>query len=141
MSHRKLWGQRLKQKRSREKIFQLWAESIARAAKMGGSDQQELEWDSFEKIQREIHLQQLELAAQRAREKESTRRQSVRAAKEREEKKKRLAQKKEEKVVGESKRESRKNSKEDREDLTGNQEFKLRINLMKVRTFEYLSAR
>lgn len=141
MSHRKLWGQRLKQKRSREKIFQLWAESIARAAKMGGSDQQELEWDSFEKIQREIHLQQLELAAQRARVKGSTRRQSERAAKEREEKKKRLAQKKEEKVVGESKRESIKNSKEDIEDLTGNHEFKLRINLMKVRIFEYLSAR
>ncbi|KAL3508747.1 hypothetical protein ACH5RR_028148 [Cinchona calisaya] len=120
MSVRKLWGKRLKWKRSREKFFQLWAESIARAAKTGGSDQQELEWDSYEKMKREIALQQLEWAAQMAKEKEMERILAERSA---EEMKKELAQKK---------KETRKKSKEEKEELAVNQEFKLKAKLMKI---------
>ncbi|CAI9088780.1 OLC1v1023204C1 [Oldenlandia corymbosa var. corymbosa] len=138
MSHRKLWEERLKWRRSREKIFQLWAENIARAAKVGHSDQEELEWDSFENIKREIHIEQLEQAALRAKEKEAARIRAEKAAKAREAKRNGLTEKKKNrgkkaKVVGELKRKAGKRSEEDEEELASNQELKLRRNLMKIR--------
>lgn len=64
-SLRRLWGRRLKWKRSREKLFLSWVESIAEAAKTGGSEQQELNWDSYENIREELYLQQLQQAAEK----------------------------------------------------------------------------
>lgn len=64
-SLRRLWGRRLKCKRSREKLFLSWVESIAEAAKTGGSEQQELNWDSYENIREELYLQQLQQAAEK----------------------------------------------------------------------------
>ncbi|TQD73133.1 hypothetical protein C1H46_041336 [Malus baccata] len=64
-SLRRVWGQRLKWKRLREKIFLSWVESIAEEAKKGGSGQKELHWDSYEKIKLELHLQQLQHAAEK----------------------------------------------------------------------------
>ncbi|XP_050370594.1 uncharacterized protein LOC126788628 [Argentina anserina] len=64
-SLRRLWGQRLKWKRSRENIFLSWVESIAEAAKTGGIEQEELSWDSYENIREELYLQQLQQAAKK----------------------------------------------------------------------------
>ncbi|KAL3636907.1 hypothetical protein CASFOL_019206 [Castilleja foliolosa] len=61
-----LWGTRLKWKRSREKFLQLWAGSIATAAKKGGIDEQELDWDSYDKLKQEIALLQTEWTAEKA---------------------------------------------------------------------------
>ncbi|ONI12520.1 hypothetical protein PRUPE_4G170000 [Prunus persica] len=68
-SLRRVWGQRLKWKRLREKLFLSWVESIAEAAKKGGRGQQELCWDSYEKIKQKLHLQELQLAAEKKKEK------------------------------------------------------------------------
>ncbi|KAM2049304.1 hypothetical protein EV2_008038 [Malus domestica] len=64
-SLRRVWGQRLKWKQLREKIFLSWVESIAEEAKKGGSGQKELHWDSYEKIKLELHLQQLQHDAEK----------------------------------------------------------------------------
>ncbi|GAA0148331.1 hypothetical protein LIER_07806 [Lithospermum erythrorhizon] len=82
-SLRKLWGQRLKWKRSREKFLQSWAESIARSAKIGFSDQQELQWNSYDIMEREIALQQLLCAEEKAKEKETSRMKRSQAKEER----------------------------------------------------------
>ncbi|CAB4277382.1 unnamed protein product [Prunus armeniaca] len=68
-SLRRVWGQRLKWKRLREKLFLSWVESIAEAAKKGGSGQHELCWDSYEKIKQKLHLQELQRAAEKKKEK------------------------------------------------------------------------
>ncbi|KAI5333082.1 PREDICTED: stress response [Prunus dulcis] len=80
-SLRRVWGQRLKWKRLREKYFLSWVESIAEAAKKGGSGQQDLCWDSYEKIHQELHLQQLQLAAEKKKEKakERTKKRAMKA--------------------------------------------------------------
>lgn len=130
-SLQKLWGQRLKWRRSEEKLLQLWAESIARVAKTGGSDQKELEWDSYEKMKRAIALQHLERAAQMGKQKEMARLLAERAAREREERKKILAQRKQ-KLAQKAKVRKRKRSKEEREEFAANQESKLKAKLMKI---------
>ncbi|KAK4384474.1 hypothetical protein Sango_3057000 [Sesamum angolense] len=66
----KLWGKRLKWRRSREKFLQSWAESIAIAAKIGGNDEQELDWNSYDKLKQEIALLQIHRAAEKAKAKE-----------------------------------------------------------------------
>lgn len=130
-SLQKLWGQRLKWRRSEEKLLQLWAESIARVAKTGGSDQKELEWDSYEKMKRAIALQHLERAAQMGKQKEMARLLAERAAREREERKKILAQRKQ-KLAQKAKVRKRKRSKEEKEEFAANQESKLKAKLMKI---------
>ncbi|KAL6202158.1 hypothetical protein ACLB2K_025868 [Fragaria x ananassa] len=99
-SLRRLWGQRLKWKRSREKLFLSWVESIAEAAKTGGNEQQELNWDSYEIIREELYLQQLQQAAEKKKAKERAKmRAKEAAARAKEKKKARLAV--ERKAVGE----------------------------------------
>ncbi|XP_074311140.1 uncharacterized protein LOC141647009 [Silene latifolia] len=49
-----LWAKRLKLKRSKEKFYYSWAESIAEAAKKGGIDEEQLCWDSYEIQKNEI---------------------------------------------------------------------------------------
>lgn len=91
-SLRRLWGQRLKWKRSREKLFLSWVESIAEAAKTGGNEQQELNWDSYEIIREELYLQQLQQAAEKKKAKERAKmRAKEAAARAKEKKKARLA--------------------------------------------------
>lgn len=133
----KLWGERLKWKRSREKFIQSWAESIALAAKIGGSDQQELEWDSYDKLKKEIAFQQINRKAEIAKAKEMARIRAERAAQVKAEKMARLAQKRREreekaKVRGELAKKRNKRSKEDIEKLAEFQEEKLKERLMKV---------
>ncbi|KAL8505745.1 hypothetical protein ACS0TY_016820 [Phlomoides rotata] len=134
----KLWGERLKWKRSREKFLQSWAESIAEAAKKGGSDQQELEWDSYDRLVQEIALQQKIHEAEIAKAKEMARIRAERAAQVKAEKMARLSQKRREreekaKVRGESTKKRNKRSKEEKEKLAEFQEEKLKERLMKIR--------
>ncbi|XP_008226565.2 PREDICTED: uncharacterized protein KIAA2012 [Prunus mume] len=109
-SLRRVWGQRLKWKRLREKLFLSWVESIAEAAKKGGSGQQELCWDSYEKIKQKLHLQELRLAAEKKKEK----------AKERAKKRAMTAEQVKEKNMARIARERRKDGEvyEDTEELT-----------------------
>ncbi|KAG9146130.1 hypothetical protein Leryth_015923 [Lithospermum erythrorhizon] len=60
-----------------------WAESIARSAKIGFSDQQELQWNSYDIMEREIALQQLLCAEEKAKEKETSRMKRSQAKEER----------------------------------------------------------
>lgn len=131
----KLWGRRLRLKRSREKFLQLWSESIALAAKKGGADQQELEWDTYEKFNEEVARQVAE---------EAKRKKLSRIRKEREAKVKaalkmaRIAQKKREwEENAQARQQSMKKrnrwSKEEKEKLVEFQEEKLKERLMKVK--------
>ncbi|KAK6934173.1 hypothetical protein RJ641_034331, partial [Dillenia turbinata] len=69
-SLRQVWPERLKWKWLREKLFLLWMENILRAAKKGFDDQEELGWDTYDKIKEEIALQHLQCAAEKAKAKE-----------------------------------------------------------------------
>ncbi|XP_045786322.1 uncharacterized protein LOC123881644 [Trifolium pratense] len=53
-SQRRLWQKRLKSKRVREQFFLLWEQNIANAAKKGGTGQEELDWDSYDRIKEQL---------------------------------------------------------------------------------------
>ncbi|MCH86511.1 hypothetical protein A2U01_0007369, partial [Trifolium medium] len=53
-SQRRLWQERLKSKRVREQFFLLWEQNIANAAKKGGTGQEELDWDSYDRIKEQL---------------------------------------------------------------------------------------
>lgn len=72
-----VWGKRLRWKQLGEKFLLTWSESIAKAAKDGGNDQQELDWDSYDKIKREMALQRLQWAVGRAKAKEMAKKQAA----------------------------------------------------------------
>eukprot|EP00261_Vitis_vinifera_P031793 XP_019073036.1 PREDICTED: uncharacterized protein LOC100264054 isoform X2 [Vitis vinifera] len=136
-SLRRVWGKRLKWKRSREKFYLSWAESIAKAAKKGGSDQEELDWDSYDKIKEEIALQQLQWAENKKKAKELAKMRAERAARARAEKMAMLAEKRRERerqaeARGEIKRETTRKSKEDKEELAVAKGLKLKERLTKM---------
>ncbi|XP_058735714.1 uncharacterized protein LOC131607771 [Vicia villosa] len=56
---RRVWHEQLKSKRERELLFLLWKQNIANAAMKGGSDQEELDWDSYDKIKEQLELQKI----------------------------------------------------------------------------------
>ncbi|XP_027355544.1 uncharacterized protein LOC113865286 [Abrus precatorius] len=68
-SIRRVWHERLKSKRLREQFFLSWEQSIANAAKKGGSGQEELDWDSYNKINQQLELDQLLQAEEKEKEK------------------------------------------------------------------------
>lgn len=82
-SLRQLWAKRLKRKRSTDKFYSSWAESIAEAARRGGINEKELNWDSYEILKEEIASRQLQRAAEKAKEKESKRIRAEKRARER----------------------------------------------------------
>ncbi|CAK9134111.1 unnamed protein product [Ilex paraguariensis] len=136
-SLRQLWEERLKWKRLREKFSLSWAESIAMAAKKGGGDQQELDWDSYGKMKREMDLEQLQWAADKAKAKEIARIRAERSSQAKAEKMARLAEKRREqeqkaKVRRPIKRKTHKKSKEEKEELAVAQELKLKERLTKI---------
>ncbi|RLN27602.1 uncharacterized protein C2845_PM05G27520 [Panicum miliaceum] len=51
---RKIWERRIRSVRSRQKVMQIWSNSIAEAAKRGGYSQDKLDWDSYERIKSEM---------------------------------------------------------------------------------------
>ncbi|KAF5478576.1 hypothetical protein F2P56_005124 [Juglans regia] len=108
-----------------EKIILSWAESIAKAAKKGGKNQQELDWDSYDKIKQEDVFRQLQRTAEKAKAKE---RKNIRA---------RLAQKRKElqekaRARGEIEVKTHRKSKEDKDDLAVFQESNLKQRLTKI---------
>lgn len=114
--------------------MQSWGESIALAGKIGGTDQQELEWDTYEKFKQEVALQNAEIAKM----KELARIRKERAAQVKAKKIAMVAQKRREleenaKLKGESKKWNKK-SKEEKEKLVESQEEKLKERLMKVKS-------
>ncbi|PSS05855.1 hypothetical protein CEY00_Acc19125 [Actinidia chinensis var. chinensis] len=124
---RRMWGERLKLKKSREKFLSPWAERIAEAARKGASGQQELQWDSYDKIKGSWKW-----AAVQAKAKEAAK---VRATQAKAEKMARLAEKRKElerkAKAREVKRKNRK-SKEEREELLIAQGLKLKEKLTKI---------
>lgn len=121
----------MKWKRTRQKFFQSWAESIATAAKEGGIDEEELEWDSHEKMKSKIALIEQEQAQQKAKEKEMAHIRAEITAKGRlAQKKKKLVQK--ENLDGGTIRKIRKKSKEEKEELAITEELKLKARLVKI---------
>lgn len=109
-----------------ERLILSWAESIAKAAKKGGSGQQKLDWDSYNKIKQEMVLQQLQWTAEKTKAKEMKKK--IRS---------RLAQKRKEcedktRTRGETKRKTRRKLKEDKDDLAVPQLSKLKQKLTKV---------
>ncbi|CAK8578039.1 unnamed protein product [Lathyrus sativus] len=58
-TQRRLWKERQKSKRARELFFLLWKQNIANAAMEGGSGQEELGWDSYDKIKEQLELHRI----------------------------------------------------------------------------------
>ncbi|KAK4255880.1 hypothetical protein QN277_008817 [Acacia crassicarpa] len=64
-----------------KKFMELWAASIAKAAKSGGKGEQELDWDSYKRIEQEMAVHyQLQQSAEKAKAKEMARVRAERAA-------------------------------------------------------------
>lgn len=113
-----------------------WAESTATATKIGGYGQQELDWDSYDKLKQEMALQWTYQTAKKAMAKEAASIRAEKAAKLKAEKVAMRAQKRREreeraKARGSVRKRERK-SKEEKEKLAEFQEVKLKERLMKI---------
>lgn len=131
---RRVWGKRLKWKRCQEKCYLKWAQSIAEEAKKGGCYQDELQWDSYEKLRAEIVRQHLQWLSDKAKAKEFAKLKARREAKARAEKKARLANEREEKqqkakAEVESRRKSK--SEERKQETTILRSLKVKARLTK----------
>ncbi|KAI3945924.1 hypothetical protein MKW98_007273 [Papaver atlanticum] len=143
IAQKKMWRKRLQMKRLKDEFYLKWAERIAEAARLGGCEQQELNWDSHEKITEELVLKQLQLTADKTREKEIAKLRRARAAKEREEKMARIAQRRKERIEKEReekskprveiKRKTRRKSVEEKQLLALSKGSKLKEKLTKIR--------
>ncbi|WJX88205.1 hypothetical protein P8452_70317 [Trifolium repens] len=67
-SQRRVWQERLKSKRVREQPFLLWEQNIANAAKKGGIGEEELDWDSYDKIKEQLVFDQILQAEEKEKE-------------------------------------------------------------------------
>ncbi|KAH7512637.1 hypothetical protein FEM48_Zijuj12G0112000 [Ziziphus jujuba var. spinosa] len=122
---RRIWGKRLKCKQLKEKIFLSWAESIAEAAKTGGSEQEMLDWDSYETLKQDLVQQQLWLATEKAKAKEMAK--LIKA-----EKQAQARAEKAEKLAHKRKKDAEK-AKENRKSNGNKEELKLKQRLTKIR--------
>ncbi|TYG86979.1 hypothetical protein E1A91_A13G170700v1 [Gossypium mustelinum] len=139
-SVKRAWGKRLKWKRLGERFFLSWMKSIAEASRKGGSDQVELEWDSYDKIKQEIVLEQLQWAAEKAKGKEIAK---VRAEKARAERIARIVQKRKEQEEKEKARELKRTMKEKArqdESVADSQGMKLKQRLQMIRKKKSISS-
>ena len=127
-----------------KKFIQLWRESIATAAKKGGSGKQELDWGSYKKIKQEmVLLYQLQRTAEKANAKEMARVKAEKAARIKAIKKVMLTQKKKDcqertKGRGDMKIQQNRKAKEGKGDFKVTQEFKLVTKLTKVGLYSFL---
>lgn len=67
---KRLWEKRLNHKRLQERCILAWAATISEAAKMGSIEQQQLDWDSYEKIKADIISDHLRWKMKKAKAKE-----------------------------------------------------------------------
>lgn len=136
-SLRRIWAKRLKWKRLREKFFLSWSKSIAEAARKGGIDQQELDWDSYDKIKEEVTLKQLQRAKDKEKAKELAKITAERAAQAKAEKIAKFAQKRKEREekakAREAKKKASRRSKKKARKLSFVQELTLKQRLTKIR--------
>lgn len=139
-----VWAKRLRWKRLGEEFLLSWSESIAKAAKDGGSDQQELDWDSYDKMKQELDVQQLQWAAEKAKAKEMAKimaeqaalARAEKAAQKKAEKMARLAEKRkewEEKAKARRERKRKEGRKKEKNEFSVSQGLKLK-RLIKVKT-------
>ncbi|OIW08220.1 hypothetical protein TanjilG_15181 [Lupinus angustifolius] len=121
-----------------KKFTEAWEESIAKAAKKGGGSEQELNWDSYEKIQKEMFLDyQLQRTAQKAKAKEMVKANAKKVAQKKAIKKVILTQIKKgrqdrTKARGVIKSQPCRKVKEGKGDLQVGQEVKLQPKLTKI---------
>ncbi|XP_010535051.1 PREDICTED: uncharacterized protein LOC104810445 [Tarenaya hassleriana] len=92
----RVWAERTKLKRSKERFISSWSENIAEAAKRGGKGQEHLDWDSYDRMKEEILFEQIQLAEEKARSKEEAKLRAEAVAQARAEKTRRLAEKRKE---------------------------------------------
>ncbi|CAN6910210.1 unnamed protein product, partial [Brassica oleracea] len=88
---RNVWS---RSKSLREKLTSLWSENITEVAREGGSDEVELNWDRYEKANREISYDKLKLAEEKAIRKEQDKMRAEEAAHAKTEKMRRVIHKK-----------------------------------------------
>ncbi|CAN6807651.1 unnamed protein product [Brassica oleracea] len=88
---RNVWS---RSKSLREKLTSLWSENITEVAREGGSDEVELNWDKYEKANREISYDKLKLAEEKAIRKEQDKMRAEEAAHAKTEKMRRVIHKK-----------------------------------------------
>ncbi|CAO2827790.1 unnamed protein product [Amaranthus hypochondriacus] len=86
-SLKKLWAQRLQLKHSKELFYSSWADSLAEAARIGGVDEEQLDWDSYERLKVEMAFQRFQLDEEKAVEKEKKRIRAEKKVQERKRKK------------------------------------------------------
>ncbi|KAE9617034.1 hypothetical protein Lalb_Chr03g0031101 [Lupinus albus] len=121
-----------------KKFIEAWEESIAKAAKKGGGSEQELNWDSYEEMQKKMFLDyQLQRTAQKARAKETAKTKAKKVAQKKAIKKVILTQRKKNrqdrtKARGDIKSQPLRKVKEGKGDLQVGQEFKLHPKLTKI---------
>ncbi|KAL2326790.1 hypothetical protein Fmac_020217 [Flemingia macrophylla] len=119
-------------------IIQTWRENIAKAAKRGGSGEQELDWDSYEKIQEEmVRLCHLQRTTEKAKEREMARVKAEKEAQLKAIKRVILTQKRKDhqervKVKGKIKSDTCSKAKEGKGSLEVTQEFRLGTKLTKI---------
>ncbi|CAL0303740.1 unnamed protein product [Lupinus luteus] len=129
-----------------KKFIEAWEESIAKAAKKGVGGGQELNWDSYEKMQKEMFLDyQLQCTAQKARAKEMAKAKAEKAAQKKAIKRVILSQRKKgrqdrTKARGDIKSQPRKKVKEGKGDLQVGEEFKLHPKLTKVHVSKTINS-
>lgn len=99
----------------KEKFFLSWCNNIAKTAKKGLGSQEELDWDSFNKIKHELALQELKRMAEKEAAKIIAKIKAQRAAQKKAEKLARLALKRKER---EEKREKREEDKKNKKALS-----------------------
>ncbi|KAK7257165.1 hypothetical protein RIF29_30941 [Crotalaria pallida] len=129
-----------------KKFIQSWRESIAKAAKKGGSSEQELNWDSYEKIQKEMFLlYQLQRTAEKAKAKEKARLKAEKVARKKAIKKVMLTQRRKDrpertKAKTYIKSQPNRKVKEDKGDMEVGQEFKIQPKLTKILISKSISS-
>lgn len=137
-SLRKIWEERLRQRRLQEKCYLAWARSIAEAAKEGSCGQEKLEWDSYEREKSDINSKHLQRKADKARAKEIAKLRAEKAAQIRAENAARRAQLRKEKEEKAKIREmelktlARKKSEEMKMKMALSKGLKLKAKLTKV---------
>ncbi|CAL0333727.1 unnamed protein product [Lupinus luteus] len=120
------------------KFIEAWGESIAKAAKKGGGSEQELNWDSYEKIQKEMFLQyQLQRTVEKAKAKEIAKVEAQKVAQKKAIKKVMLTQRRKDhqgktKTRGNTMSHPCRKVKEGKEDMEVGQEFKLHSELTRI---------
>lgn len=82
---KRVWNERLQQKRSQENCYRIWANCTAEAARKGFLGEEEFKWDSYNRIKSEIISREMQQKADKARAKEVARLIKEKAKKDREE--------------------------------------------------------